>query len=83
MPARKRAAKKPLAKKAMKSKPSGKFFILWNPSYHSPPKVRFPTEALAEARGTQMANELGDTFYVLQATQEIVPVKSVKKRALK
>ena len=47
------------------------FWILWNPDYDRPPRVRFSTKAEALDVAQQMAVNLKVTLYVLKATDEV------------
>lgn len=68
---REQARKRTVAAKAVKPKPEGKpkFWILWSPSSHKPPRVRFCTiEKVREVAAT-MVNKYHDEFYVMEAVE--------------
>lgn len=59
--------------------PDPKLFIIWQPEYHAPPKVKFTSQPDAErAAGILAQRNPGKTFYVLQAVSateaEVQPV---------
>lgn len=48
-------------------KNTDKFWILWNPSYEKPPRVKFYSKKEAEATAELMARKTGDIFFVLES----------------
>lgn len=49
----------------MKNKKS--FFIIWNPGFNVPPKVKFATLAEAKEIAQKMARQYKGNFYVMRA----------------
>jgi hypothetical protein len=64
-------AKKKQVKTVKPAKPKGepKFWILWAPDSHRPPKVRFGTLAHVEEVANIMVNKYHQDIYVMQSVQ--------------
>lgn len=67
------AVVKPKRKKPVPKTPP--FFIIWNPDYHAPPKVRFTDfDKCEHSANILAAQNPGKEFFVLQA-QAVVKAK--------
>lgn len=58
------------------------FWIIFNPHYPAPPKVRFATQDAAEAVAERMALQFGQEFYVMRAVTRYTRPEKAKRKAL-